>query len=280
MYLCVQVFACCVCVYACVCMCVCVCARVYTWATLRNRLSAPQQRSCESRLMSTVTAPNSSRNVSMLHLHVRAWFVFAYTYNDDCSHNQSQRNNTLIALETPTEFHMVSGVFCVRTTPEAEHGDWLIDESIDLVEKSALENRADFSTRSILSSLSSIKDISFIRSTFRVSFHGFMQKRRRKCSIPPKLCIANSFNNEEKLDRRLVRVGTGSCLSVDRLSLLRKYLKRDPKIIRSRQHKLVWVFLELICNSKLQFASLSLLWVPNELLVWLGTRNPVPWSLR
>jgi len=27
----------------------------------------------------------------------------------------------------------------------------------------------------------------------------------------------------------------GSCLSVDRLSLLRKYLKRDPKIVRSRQ---------------------------------------------
>ena len=69
--------------------------------------------------------------------------------------------------------------------------------SIDLVckvEKSALENSS----------------VSFRRSTFRVSFHGFIQKRHRNHSISPKLSVANSFNNEEKLDRRLFKLGV-SC---------------------------------------------------------------------
>jgi len=35
----------------------------------------------------------------------------------------------------------------------------------------------------------------------------------------------------------------GSCLSVDRLSLLRRYLKRDPQIVRSRQAK-CWKLVE------------------------------------
>jgi len=65
--------------------------------------------------------------------------------------------------------------------------------SIDLVckvEKSALE----------------YSSISFCRSTFRVSFHGFMQKRPRNHSIPPKLSVANSFNKEGKLDSRLLKL--------------------------------------------------------------------------
>jgi len=36
---------------------------------------------------------------------------------------------------------------------------------------------------------------------------------------------------------------SGSCITVDRLSLLRKYLKRDPKIVRSRQAKF-WKLVE------------------------------------
>ena len=62
--------------------------------------------------------------------------------------------------------------------------------SIDLVckvEKSALENSS----------------VSFRRSTFRVSFLGFMQKRPRNCDA--KLSVANSFN-EGKLDRRLFKL--------------------------------------------------------------------------
>ena len=46
----------------------------------------------------------------------------------------------------------------------------------------------------------------FRQSTFRVSFHGFMQKRRWNRSIPPKLSVANSFNNKGKLDRRLFKL--------------------------------------------------------------------------
>jgi len=66
-------------------------------------------------------------------------------------------------------------------------------QSIDLVckvEKSALENSSG----------------SFRRLTFRVSFHRFMQKRHQNDSIPPKLSVANSFNNEGKLDCRLFKL--------------------------------------------------------------------------
>jgi len=65
--------------------------------------------------------------------------------------------------------------------------------SIDLVckvEKSALENSS----------------LSFRQSTFRVSFHGFVQKRPRNYSIPPKLSVANSFNIEGKVDRRVFKL--------------------------------------------------------------------------
>jgi len=41
---------------------------------------------------------------------------------------------------------------------------------------------------------------------FSSECHGFMQKRPRKYSIPPKLSVANSFNNEGKLDRRLFKI--------------------------------------------------------------------------
>ena len=65
--------------------------------------------------------------------------------------------------------------------------------SIDLVckvEKSALKNSS----------------VSLRQSSFRVSFHGFMQKRPRNLPIPPKLSEANSFNNEENLDHRLFKL--------------------------------------------------------------------------
>ena len=58
------------------------------------------------------------------------------------------------------------------------------------VEKSALENSS----------------VSCRRSTFRVSFHGFMRKRPKNLSIPPKLSVANSFNNEGKLDHRFFKL--------------------------------------------------------------------------
>jgi len=58
------------------------------------------------------------------------------------------------------------------------------------VEKSALENSS----------------VSFRQSTFRVSFHRFMQKGPRNRLIPSKLSVANSFNNEGQLDRRFFKL--------------------------------------------------------------------------
>ena len=74
-----------------------------------------------------------------------------------------------------------------RGSCRAPQGQGRFCPSIDVVckvEKSGLENSS----------------VSFRRSTFRVSFHGFMQKRTRNNSIPPKLSVANSFNNEGKFD--------------------------------------------------------------------------------
>jgi len=48
--------------------------------------------------------------------------------------------------------------------------------------------------------------VSVCRSTFRVSFHGSMQRRPRNRLILPKLSFANSFNNVGKLDRQLSKL--------------------------------------------------------------------------
>ena len=77
-------------------------------------------------------------------------------------------------------------------------------------------------------------------------------------------------------------VNSGSFLSVDRLSLLRKCLKSDPQNARSRQAK-CWKLVEFSSSKsrelKARIYELEFSWVPNELLIWLGQRNSVPsWS--
>jgi len=44
------------------------------------------------------------------------------------------------------------------------------------------------------------------RSTFEWVSCGFLQKRPRNCSIPPKLSVANSLDNDGKLDRYLIEL--------------------------------------------------------------------------
>ena len=93
--------------------------------------------------------------------------------------------------------------------------------SIDLVckvGKSALENSS----------------VSFRRSTFLVSFHGFIEMRPRNRSIPPKLCVANSLNNEGKLDCRLFKICVFSgCRFFNKLDLWKTMHRQSMFVLQN-----------------------------------------------
>jgi len=89
------------------------------------------------------------------------------------------------------------------------------------------------------------------------------------------LCVAMCFVQDSCLE------SWGSCLSVDRPSLLQKCLKiHICSIPTSQVLETRWVFLELIRKLKAWIYKFELSWVPNELLTWLGPRNPVTCCLR